>query len=122
VDLEARARHHLELIAILEDVFAARSAAEWSEALTGSSGAWAFSQSPAHLPSDPQVIANDYLPTVERSDGARYPLAAGPVQFDETPVALEPAPAHAQHTDEILLELGRTRPEVEGLKDRGVVA
>jgi crotonobetainyl-CoA:carnitine CoA-transferase CaiB-like acyl-CoA transferase len=43
------------------------------------------------------------------------------VQFDETPSTVERAPLFAEHTDEILAELGRA-DDIARLRDSGVVA
>jgi crotonobetainyl-CoA:carnitine CoA-transferase CaiB-like acyl-CoA transferase len=44
------------------------------------------------------------------------------VQFDEQPTALRRAPGHAQHTDEVLLELGYDWDRIIELKVSEVVA
>ena len=75
-------------------------------------GVWAPLQTPREINDDKQVIANDYLPQVEGSDGSRFKLARSPVLFDETAADLNSAPEHGQHTEEVLLELGISWDEI----------
>jgi crotonobetainyl-CoA:carnitine CoA-transferase CaiB-like acyl-CoA transferase len=48
-------------------------------------------------------------------------LVANPVQFDETPVSITRAPQFAEHTDDVLSELGLTEDELIQLKIDGAV-
>jgi crotonobetainyl-CoA:carnitine CoA-transferase CaiB-like acyl-CoA transferase len=47
---------------------------------------------------------------------------ANPVQFDETPVGLRPAPELAQHTEEVLLAAGFGWEELAALKETGAIS
>ena len=51
------------------------------------------------------MLAYGYLPPVKGHDGQEFRLAANPVQFDQGPLELSPAPEHGQHTEEVLLDL-----------------
>jgi formyl-CoA transferase len=45
-----------------------------------------------------------------------------PIDFDATPWAIRgPAPEIGQHTEEILLEMGRDWDEIASLKDKRVI-
>jgi crotonobetainyl-CoA:carnitine CoA-transferase CaiB-like acyl-CoA transferase len=70
---------------------------------------------------DPQVLANDYVGEVVADGVPRYRLPSVPVQLDEQPPALRRAPEHGEHTEEILLELGRDWDAIEALKVAGVI-
>jgi crotonobetainyl-CoA:carnitine CoA-transferase CaiB-like acyl-CoA transferase len=109
-----------ELVAILDETFASRTLAEWCQALATMTGVWSPVQQPAELVDDVQVQANGYLSTVDR-DGQTFDLVASPVQVDETAVALQPAPEHGQHTEEILLELGLEWDEIAEGKASGAI-
>jgi len=116
----ARFTNCIELVATLDEIFASRTLAEWMEALATMKGVWAPVQKAAELVNDPQVAANGYLSTVSL-DGKDFDLVASPVQMDEMPVQLSPAPEHGQHTEEILLELGIEWDEIAEGKASGAV-
>jgi crotonobetainyl-CoA:carnitine CoA-transferase CaiB-like acyl-CoA transferase len=116
----ARQAHTRECIAALDEAFAQHDLAFWVEALKNLSMPWTIVQSAAEAASDPQTTANQYVTLVEGGQG-RYPLVASPAQFDSEPTTLTPAPDHGQHTEEILLELGRDWDEIIRLKEKGAV-
>jgi len=113
---EARLANHLAFVESLDEAFAERTLAEWRVTLAGMELAWGVVQNTAEVAVDPQVVANGY---VRESDGVR--LTATPVQFDERPLDLRRAPQPGQHTEEILLELGRDWEDIARLKDLGAV-
>jgi crotonobetainyl-CoA:carnitine CoA-transferase CaiB-like acyl-CoA transferase len=121
VDGASRFNNREECVAIIDEVFAARTYAEWKSVLTNLSGAWAPVQMANELVDDPQVEANGYLSRVHRSDGKEYDLVANPVQMNETADELQPAPEHGQHTEEILLELGLDWDAITAYKQAGAV-
>jgi crotonobetainyl-CoA:carnitine CoA-transferase CaiB-like acyl-CoA transferase len=56
---------------------------------------------------------------VTDAEGVERELVANPVQFDETAPALTRAPQFAEHTDEVLYELGLSESDVLALKIAG---
>jgi crotonobetainyl-CoA:carnitine CoA-transferase CaiB-like acyl-CoA transferase len=108
--------HSAEARAILDEVFATKTFAEWKGILSGMSGAWAPVQQGIELQDDPQVIANGYLAQVEAPSGEHFPLVTNPVQFDEEPNHLVRAPDLGEHTDEVLLSLGYDMDQIIQLK------
>jgi crotonobetainyl-CoA:carnitine CoA-transferase CaiB-like acyl-CoA transferase len=111
----------VELIRILDEIFAERTTDEWRKALAPLSGAWTVVQDPGELRNDPAVIANGYVPTVTAMNGAPYALPTNPVQFDQQHVVPTGAPEHGQHTEEVLLEAGISWETIERYKDDGAV-
>jgi crotonobetainyl-CoA:carnitine CoA-transferase CaiB-like acyl-CoA transferase len=116
-----RGQHADALVAVLDEVFATRTFAEWKEALGAIDAPWAPVQAVEELLDDPQVIANDYLGEVQLEDGTSYRLPRVPVQFDEQPPALRRAPEHGEHTERVLLELGYTWDEIAAMGAAGVL-
>jgi crotonobetainyl-CoA:carnitine CoA-transferase CaiB-like acyl-CoA transferase len=118
----ARFQNRQACVAELDRTFAARTLAEWRVALADVEGVWAPMQSAREVHDDPQAQANGYLPLVDRGDGTTFTLVASPVQFDEAPPALRPAPEMGQHTEEVLLDLGLDWQELASLKDAGAIS
>ena len=109
-----------ECIRILDQVFASRDLADWIERLEGLSTPWTVIQTAAEAAVDPQVVANDFVSVVQGGKSS-YGLAASPAQFDEVPPSLRRAPEPGEHTEEILLELGRTWEDIAELKTRRAI-
>lgn len=104
-DATVRFENRGECVDTLDEIFATRTLDEWREKLDTMEGVWAPMQTPAEIHEDRQVLANGYLPPVKGHDGQEFRLAANPVQFDQGPLELSPAPEHGQHTEEVLLDL-----------------
>jgi crotonobetainyl-CoA:carnitine CoA-transferase CaiB-like acyl-CoA transferase len=117
-----RAVNAAALIALLDEIFATRTREEWAAIFESEPELWwAPVQSLDEVIADPQVHAAGGL--VEVPDGgATTLLPATPVDFHGTPwKARWMAPAHGQHTDEVLRELGRTDAQLSELRANGVV-
>jgi crotonobetainyl-CoA:carnitine CoA-transferase CaiB-like acyl-CoA transferase len=121
VDHHARDANRLACVAALDEVFASRTYEEWKELLRRLDAPWSPVQSIEELLTDPQVIANNYLGEVMIEGGPTYRLPTVPVQFDERPPALRPAPEHGEHTEAILLELGYDWEDIIRLKETSVI-
>jgi crotonobetainyl-CoA:carnitine CoA-transferase CaiB-like acyl-CoA transferase len=120
-DHAARDAHKEECVAVLAEVFASRTYADWKELLSGLDAPWAPVQAVEELLDDPQVVANGYVGDVAVDGGPAYRLPSGPVQFDEAPPDLRVAPEHGEHTEAILLELGYDWNEIAKLQEAGAL-
>ena len=118
-----RALHAGEIIAELDAIFATKTRAEWTEVFdTETDLWWSPVQSTEEVLADPQVLAAGGLVEVPDGPGTTL-LPATPVDFEGTPWAPRcMAPGHGEHSDEILRELGRSDEEIQGLRERAVVA
>jgi len=116
------AEHGREAAAIFREAFGRRTLAEWTEAFATLEGAWAPVQDTLEVTTDAQARANDYIVDVDAGDGETFSLVASPVQFDDVGTELRPAPEFAQHTEEVLLELGYDWEGIVALKEAGAVA
>jgi crotonobetainyl-CoA:carnitine CoA-transferase CaiB-like acyl-CoA transferase len=106
---------------IIQDVIGTRTLAEWTTRFAGMEGQWAVAQDAWEVSQDPALRANGLIAELTDSDGQRRELVASPVQFDQTPASLTRAPQFAEHTDEILRELGKSDEELIDLKITGAV-
>jgi crotonobetainyl-CoA:carnitine CoA-transferase CaiB-like acyl-CoA transferase len=103
-------------VAILREVFATRTLAEWAERFATLSGPWAPVQDSLQVGDDIQVRANEYL-----RPAGELELVSSPVQFDVTAPDLTAAPEFAAQTEEILAELGLDWDRILALKAAGAV-
>ena len=117
-----RMANNAEYEAEVAATFASRTFEEWCEILRPSLGPWAPVQTVDEVVSDPQVIANGYLPEVTSADGTTFNLAAIPTEFDQTPIPPGRAPDTGEHTEEVLQELGLSWDDIIQLKVDNVVA
>ena len=118
---KARTENKTQLLAILEEIFAARTLAEWKQVLANARGPWAPVQTPEEIFDDPQTEANGFMCPVDYPDGPLL-IPSPAVQFDGESGAAPRAPDFAEHTDAILAELGCTPGDVARYREAGVVA
>jgi crotonobetainyl-CoA:carnitine CoA-transferase CaiB-like acyl-CoA transferase len=111
-----------EAVAILREVFATRTLAEWSARFKTLAGQWAPVQNTLEVAADPQVQANGYMASATTREGTPFELVASPVQFDEEPTPTRRAPEFNEHGDDILRELGFDMDRILELKAAGAVA
>jgi crotonobetainyl-CoA:carnitine CoA-transferase CaiB-like acyl-CoA transferase len=72
---------------------------------------------------DPHNVHRDTFGHLSLRDGARVPQIGYPARLSETPAVIaRPPPRVGEHTEEVLLELGYTRPELVRLENAGAVA
>jgi len=119
---ELRAANAGELIALLDEVFAQRTRAQWGEIFDAEQDLWwAPVQSIEEVFADPQAHAAGGFVEVPDGEGTTL-LPATPVDFEGTPWAPRfMAPEHGQHTEEVLNEIGRSSTEINALRTNGVI-
>ena len=105
--------------ALIADVIASRPFAEWIERFRTLEGQWAPIQDSVEAGQDVQLRANGYIAQVVDVDGNVAELVTAPVQFDEAPATPIRGPKFAEHTEEILKELGRSDEAILALRLAG---
>jgi crotonobetainyl-CoA:carnitine CoA-transferase CaiB-like acyl-CoA transferase len=116
----ARAPRIPEIRERLTRAIASKPLAHWSARLRAGGCIFASFATPTEVQTDPQVVANGYLPRHPDHPTAR--LAASPVQFDETPIAIRRrAPDKGEHTDEVLESLGFDGETRAKLREAGAI-
>lgn len=121
-DAAARKTNSRECITTLRDVFATRTLDQWVDQLATLKGVWSPVRTALETHTDPQVLANGYLPMIETNEGIPLSVVANPVRFNQT--AAQPrraAPSLGQHTEEVLLDFGVGWDEIESLKEVGAI-
>ena len=112
-----------ELLALIEDTFAAKTYPEWDAIFRQYGFIYAKVQDVAELKDDPQVIANDYITDFDHPDMGAIRVCNFPVAFSETPSAIvRGAPELGQDTEAVLIdELGYDWDDVARFQEAGAI-
>ncbi len=121
-DRVARAEHDGEIGATLVEIFAAQPRRHWLSLLQRAGVKCTPSGYMRDIHDDPQARHLGLTVDAESPDAGPIKQMGLPVTFSRTPGKIwGPSPAHGQHTDEILAEMGFSSKEIEDLRKRGVV-
>jgi crotonobetainyl-CoA:carnitine CoA-transferase CaiB-like acyl-CoA transferase len=117
-----RHAHKAELIRVITERLAARTAAEWEARFAEADVPCTRVRSVPDLLVDPQALLNGALATVAHPTLGPVRLLGVPVRLAGTPGApAGPPPALGEHTDAVLAEAGLSAPEIARLRQAGVV-
>jgi crotonobetainyl-CoA:carnitine CoA-transferase CaiB-like acyl-CoA transferase len=100
---------------------ATRTLADWQDRFQTLEGQWEAVQNSIEVGNDPQLVDNGHIADVVDVEGTVRKLVASPVRFDESSPDLTRSPTFAEHTDEILRELGVDDERMIELKLAGAV-
>jgi crotonobetainyl-CoA:carnitine CoA-transferase CaiB-like acyl-CoA transferase len=120
----ARVEHRLELIPLLNKVFAGRTTADWLDLL----GRIDVPHGPVlaldEILATPQVAARQIVQKLTAADGRAYEVVASPIHADGAPFCSPLAPPQiGEHTDAVLAEwLGYDSAQIRTLRDQQVVS
>jgi crotonobetainyl-CoA:carnitine CoA-transferase CaiB-like acyl-CoA transferase len=115
--------NHVDLLHILEEVFASKNLAEWKPLLDASGVPWSPLQTLPEVVADPQARANEFFTAFQHPVHGPVEVVANPVKLDRKPHRVRmPAPEFSQHTEEVLLEMGYSWEEIERFKQLGIIA
>ena len=119
----ARVKHRDVLVPLLEQVFATRPMAIWSEALEAVGVPCGPINNLQQVYDDPQVKARHMRIELPHPTAGTVPLVGSPIKLSRTPVEYRSAPpVLGEHTDEVLGELlGYSAEAIAALKAGGVV-
>jgi crotonobetainyl-CoA:carnitine CoA-transferase CaiB-like acyl-CoA transferase len=117
-----RAGNSLELIAVLDGVFATKTRAEWATLFDRFELVWGPVQSINEVIHDPQARALDVFAKVQHRSGEEIEVLKSPIEFGATPASIRRgAPELGEHTEEVLLEYGYTWEDIAALKEKGAI-
>ncbi len=118
----AREDAHDALVAELDAAFATRPRDEWLTLLRAAGVPVAPVHDYAALAEEPQVLANEYITTLEHPSLGTIGVTGTPIKMSETPTGpRSAAPELGRHTEEILLDLGYDWDAIAALKDDGAI-
>jgi len=122
IDSRQRAKNNAACVTALDSIFEQMTLAQVREILDTQEGQWAVIAAPGDSVHDQQALDNNYIQFVDYPNGARLPLVPLPTRLNGEEIKLRPAPAHAEHTDEVLTAIGKTSDELIELKIAGVIS
>ena len=122
VGIEDRLKNSKELVALMDEVMATRTRAEWGEIFDSGNVWWAPVQTTLDMRNDAQARAAGCWVQVPTPDGDSVEMVATPVDFSKTSWEVRDAvPELGQHTELVLMELGVDWDQIEALKAEGVI-
>lgn len=119
-----RAENAIELVSILDETFASKPRDYWMKALkAGGDFIYTVVNSIADLPTDEQMIANEYIVDYDHPNWGKTKIVGVPVRLSKTPGNPKaPAPEFGEHTELVLTELlGYSWEDVARLKEAEVI-
>jgi CoA:oxalate CoA-transferase len=123
-DMRSRGKNSVELVAIFDRVFATKPRVEWMKILKeGGDFIYTVVNSVADLPTDPQVLANDYVVDYDHPELGSVQLVGMPIKLSKTPGNPRGhAPEFGEQTEEILTGmLGYSWEEVAKFRESGAI-
>jgi crotonobetainyl-CoA:carnitine CoA-transferase CaiB-like acyl-CoA transferase len=119
--LAIRTKNAAELMALLDDAFAARPLSEWAAIFDREGVWWSPVQNVQQALEDPQMRAAGAFAKINTPEGERE-IVPAPVDFDRTPWNIRScSPELGQHTEEVLLEMGHSWEDIAQLKEKGAI-
>jgi crotonobetainyl-CoA:carnitine CoA-transferase CaiB-like acyl-CoA transferase len=120
---EARVRNRALLVGLLDERFAQRPVAHWTEVLVAAGLPCGPINDIAQAFADPQVQARGMRIEMEHASTGALPLLASPLRLSASPVEYRlPPPRLGEHTELVLAELlGLPAAEIAALRAAGVV-
>jgi crotonobetainyl-CoA:carnitine CoA-transferase CaiB-like acyl-CoA transferase len=119
--LESMAAHADLAYGLVHDAIAALSFADCKAVLSKGTGQWAPVQDAWEMANDSDLIANGRIANILDAEGNPQRLVANPVKFDDDPAELGRAPQFAEHTDDVLRDLGLDDERLIELKIAGAI-
>ena len=118
----ARDRHVNDRLVMTQEVLRTRTTAQWMERLEKHDVPCAPALTRSQVLNHPQIIASGTLIEIDHPVSGRLRQARPPASFERTPAGIRfGAPRLGEHTDEILLEIGYTRTQIEALRVAGII-
>ena len=119
-----RLKNRLVLESLLDEVMVKRSTADWEARFRAGHGLFGRVQTFSEVLNHPQVAALGIVDQVVHPVVGEMPTLGPIIELSETPGSVStPAPLYAQHSFDVLRELGYAQTEIDGLvADKAVAA
>lgn len=111
-----------DLFSALGAATRSRTTAEWGELFDESGIRWAPVRSRTEVSDDPASYENGWLYRTRHPEWGEVTMVGNPIRLSDTPIRPGgEVPELGQHTEEILLELGRTWDDIAALRESGTI-
>lgn len=119
--VESLAANADEAVRLVASAIGVRTFAECRRLFDKFDGQWALVQDAWDVANDEALLANGRIAEIIDAQGCPRKLVASPAQFDGAAADLNRAPLFAEHTDEVLRELGIDDARLLHLKYDGAI-
>ena len=117
-----RVENRVEMTRLLQEIFAKRTTRDWVESLEAAGVPNGPINNIAQVFEEPQVKARNIKIELDHPIAGKMPLVASPMRFSGTPIEYTMAPPTlGQHTEDVLLSLGKSESELARLRADGIV-
>jgi crotonobetainyl-CoA:carnitine CoA-transferase CaiB-like acyl-CoA transferase len=119
-----RAENCIVLVQMLDGIFGSKDRADWKKTFDAAGGfIYTYINSIEDSFKDVQLLANNYITSIEHPTYGNVKIIGVPINFSKTPAQVNrPAPQLGEHTEEILLEVGGySWEEIASLRDNGAI-
>lgn len=111
-----------QLTAILDEVFGSQPMAHWYEVFSGVHVTFGAVRGPKEVIADPQLRLNDIVVPLEGAGGKLTLTISNPIHVQGVAkVPAKRAPTLGEHNEEVLMQLGFSAGEIDGLRANGTV-
>ncbi len=123
--MDARAQISPQVVALLDDAFKTKPREHWTKLFREDKSDLIYTivNTVDDLPTDPQVLENDYIVEFDHPQHGPTGMVGLPVGLSQTPGSIRlPAPELGQHTEEVLMDvLGWGWDRISELRDKEVI-
>ncbi|MCB1172233.1 MAG: CoA transferase [Leptospiraceae bacterium] len=106
----------------LASILKSKNRSDWQELFTHSDTCLSPVNNLAEAINDPQIQARGLVQTVEHPELGAIRLIGSPFQFSQTPCSIRSLPpAHGEHTDQVLKQLGLDQEQIQNLRAKRVI-
>lgn len=118
----ARIIYREELIPIIQEAILTKTADQWLTLFQGNNIPCGPINTLDRVFTDEQVLERQMIQEVEHPTVGIVKLLGSPIKLSDTPVTIERhPPLHGEHTEEVLLELGYDKQEIESFMEDKVI-
>jgi crotonobetainyl-CoA:carnitine CoA-transferase CaiB-like acyl-CoA transferase len=121
-DNRARGANASQLAGILDEVFDSQPLSHWREIFDQANITYGVVRHPSEAMSDPQLLANDIIVPLEGAGENLKHTVSSPLKVHGVAkVPARRAPDLGEHNEQVLIELGFTSSDIDGLRSSGTI-